>query len=73
MKLNEIFVIKEAPQNGSKRGDKAEAVISSSAISQFEAADFIDLAMLCVDQAGVNAQVQAQIEKMIRQGIPQGE
>lgn len=51
---------------------KADAVIASSAISKFETSDFIALAMLCIDQAGVSVGDQAKIEQLILQGIPQG-
>lgn len=60
--------MKEAPtSNGS--GSKAEAVISSSAVSQFDTSDFVQLAILCIDQAGVPANAQKEIEKLINRYV----
>lgn len=60
--LSEVFRIREASDYENK---KVTRVLDESC-SDFSEEDFVDLAMACLDQAGVRLSDQSQIEKIVK-------
>jgi hypothetical protein len=66
-KLNEVFVIPEASPN--VVNPKVEKVMNGSDIAQFGQADFLALALACLDQADIPLPIQNKIEKLCKDNI----
>lgn len=61
--LKEVFIVREGPTD--QVSPRVQKIMDGSDISQFTREDFIQLALLCLDQADIPLQVQDKIEKMV--------
>ena len=73
MKLKNVFVVKEGIGPPARNNPKVEEALAGDAFLRFSAKDWVDMALECIDQAGMSSSAQDKIEKLIRQNVPAGE
>jgi len=65
MRLTEVFGIGEAGEAGSEAERALDAVGH-----RLDPAGFLELALLCIDQAGIDVRTQERVAEMLRGRIP---